>query len=98
MNGLAFEELGGSARERTLLRRVGLLVGAAVVGATLGAGAFTWAESRVGAVGDRVNDLERRVDRHETEQKRLPDTLAAMDGKLELLLEDCHRRGGCQRR
>lgn len=112
---LPLEDLGSTAAEKTLLRRVGLLVAALVVGATAGIATHTWANAKVAELGDRVDAtekradaIEKRLDLHLTQTEALRPIMLgyrdeeraardAMNKKLDVLLEDCFRRGGCRR-
>lgn len=111
--GLPLEDLGETPREKRLLGRIGVVVAALLVGAGAGASAAAWASTRstaarVEEVDTRVDAVTASLAEHLTDTKAkrpqmeafvsdMKAAVAATNAKLDLLLEDCYRRGGCKR-
>jgi len=91
---LPLEELGETARERLLLGRLGLVIAAIVMGAGSGWAVHAWADTRIGAVEARLKAHLEEMERLRPEMK---ETVTKLESKLDLLIEDCYRRGGCKR-
>lgn len=84
-----------------------MVAAAVVIGATAGIATHTWANAKVERLDDRVDVIEKRLDTHLTQTEALRPIMlgyqneeraarAEMKRALDLLLEDCFRRGGCK--
>lgn len=91
MTGIPLEELGATPRERNLLKRVAVVVGAVAIGVGVGVAAYA-----------RAAAIDAKIDAHLVEvdalRPQMIEKAQAIEEKLDVLIEDCYRRGGCRRR
>lgn len=68
---IPLEELGSTPGEKRLLRRVGLVATAIVLGAVLGVGAYAWAGTQIGTMNNRITAVDAAVAQHLNEMRIL---------------------------
>jgi hypothetical protein len=94
---LPLEDLGETPRERKLLGRVGAVIAALVIGAGSGVAVVAWAGAREGRIEAQIKALELGMTTHLAEVKAKVPTMQDANRKLDMLIEDCYRRGGCRK-
>ncbi len=102
---LPLEQLGTTKREQALLARVGVALAAFLAGAGIGVGGYAWASTRiatvskeVAAVSVQVGVVDAKVEAHLAYVRARIPTMEGANAKLDLLIEDCYRRGGCRQK